>query len=87
MLSMLYSINSSTSGHKIVQHAEVNGADVLAVLICDGWHLAKGDQPGVRERAASTTAAACFWAARTIAVKDNFGLAADSAECSHCGVV
>ena len=59
MLSMLYSINSSTSGHKIVQHPKVNGTDVLAVLICDGWHLAKGDQPAVREGAASTTASAC----------------------------
>ena len=42
-----------------------------------GW---SGVKSGVCEGASLTTAGACFWAARTIAVKDDFGLAVDSAE-------
>lgn len=42
-----------------------------------GWNSVKS---GPCEGAALTTAGACFWAARTVAVKNDFGLAVDAAE-------
>lgn len=42
-----------------------------------GWSAVKS---GPCAGSSLTTAGACFWAARTIAVKDDFGLAVDSAE-------